>query len=625
MKLRFSISLKLLLFILPLVCMPIAIVGYFSIRASVERVDRLVRHEQMVEVKATAQKINDVLYSCRLDLETISRLPVLEDYHSARAFRLEAEAEFNRENIVKLFKDFIGRNAYYYRIRCLDAEGRDLVTVQRDRDPPGTDPAGSEELLRLARAAPGADVRMSDVTYSPARQGYLMLCTKPYFSGWGEFSGLVVIELDFQMIIAIVKAIQVGERGYAFLVDQLGRNIAHPYFGPYRYHLGNYPDASLRNLVQEMMNGGTGWRQYRFEGEDKVAAFSSIPATRWSLAVTIPRVELKREAQAIQTRVIEVVLGSLIFAVIGVSILSYYLLRPVRNLVTATHRMADGDMSQELPVQSGDELGDLTRSFNRMVKNLARIQNELVRSEKLISLGRLSAGVAHEIRNPLNAMKGAVVHMRRRRAGDPLVQEYTRLVSEEIDRLNRFVTEFLYFAKQAPPSVAATDFNRLILAAQNLFGQQAREKGISFENHLDPDLPLTLVDPQQMEQVLMNLLINAMDAMPEGGRLTTITTTSNGSGSRDAGTRVRITLTDTGIGVASEHMPSIFDPFFSTKETGTGLGLPLSLGIVEAHGGTLNIFSHEGSGTTVVIELPLESEAAEGREDFEQEKNPGRG
>ncbi|MEW6666637.1 MAG: ATP-binding protein [Thermodesulfobacteriota bacterium] len=611
MKFRFSISQKLLLLILPLVCMPIAIVGYFSIHASVERVDRLVRHEQMVEVKATAQKINDVLYYTRLDLETISRLPVLEDYGMARAFRLEAEAEFNRENIVKLFQDFIGRTTYYYRIRYLDREGQELVGVRRDMDPEDDHPPVDDGVLHLAQAAADPDIRMSDVTYSPARRGYLMHCIKPYFSGWNELSGIVIIELDFQMIIDIVRAIQVGERGYAFLVDQLGRNIAHPQFEPYRYHMGNYPDPSLRTLVREMMGGGAGWQQYRFEGEDKVAAFSFIPATRWSLAVAIPSVELRREAQAIQTRVIQVVLGALIFAVIGVSILSYSLLRPVRDLVTATHRMADGDMSQELPVQSRDELGDLTRSFNRMVKNLARIQNELVRSEKLISLGRLSAGVAHEIRNPLNAMKGAVVHMQRRRPDDPLVQEYTRLVSEEIDRLNRFVTEFLYFAKQAPPAPVPTDFNRLILSTQNLFGQQAREKGISFENHLDPDLPPVPVDPQQMEQVLMNLLINAMDAMPRGGRLTTITLTSNGAGSRDAAPRVRITLTDTGIGVAPEHMDNLFDPFFSTKETGTGLGLPLSMGIVEAHGGTLSISSREGSGTTVIIELPLETTAAQ--------------
>lgn len=624
MKLRFSISLKLLLLILPLVCMPIAIVGYSSIHASVERVNRLVRHEQMVEVRTSAQKINDVLYYCRLDLETICRLPVLEDYHIARSFRLDAEAEFNYENIINLFQDFIGRTTYYYQIRYLDKDGGELVRVGRDRDPIELDLPRNLELVGMAQDMGAEEIRMSDISYSPAREGYLIHYSKPYVCGWGEKAGVVVIDLDYQRIIEIIKNIHVGERGYAFLIDKSGRNIAHPYFKPYRYSLENYPDPSLRELVLEMMNGGADWRQYIFEGEEKVAAFSAVPATGWSLAVTVPSAELKKEAEAIQTRVVQVAAGAFVFALLGVSVLSYYLLRPVRNLVAATHQIASGDLTHDIPVQSRDELGDLTHSFNRMVRNLSRIQRELVQSEKLISLGRLSAGVAHEIRNPLNAMKGAVVHMQRRRADDPLIQEYTRLVSEEIDRLNRFVTEFLYFAKQAQPVLMPTDINRLILSIQNLFGGHAREKGIHFKNQLADGLPLLKVDPQQIEQVLLNILINAMDAMPSGGRLTTSSSPFRSQDDKEREDRVRIIVEDTGIGIPAENLHSIFDPFFSTKDTGTGLGLPLSLGIIEAHGGVLQVQSKPGRGTAVIIELPMESNGKERRSGLEQEENPDR-
>ena len=131
----------------------------------------------------------------------------------------------------------------------------------------------------------------------------------------------------------------------------------------------------------------------------------------WSIAVTIPIDEYSSEARAIRTQVIQLVVVTLIITLLGAFVLSYHLLRPVRRLVNATNRLAGGDLNQEIPVKSSDELGDLTRSFNRMINNLSRIQKELVRSEKLISLGRMSAGVAHEIRNPLNAMKGAMVHL----------------------------------------------------------------------------------------------------------------------------------------------------------------------------------------------------------------------
>lgn len=295
---------------------------------------------------------------------------------------------------------------------------------------------------------------------------------------------------------------------------------------------------------------------------------------------------------------------TLVSAILGVSLLSYFMLRPVRNLVAATRRIATGDLDQEIPVSSRDELGELTRSFNRMVKNLGRIQNELVRSEKLISLGRLSAGMAHEIRNPLNAMKGAVVFMQRKRSDDGLIQEYTQLVSEEIDRLNRFVTDFLYFARQARPKPAPTDLNQLMLSVEQLFAEQAETKGIRFSNRLSPGLPPVMLDVHQIEQVLVNLLINAMDALPEGGDITFSTfAVKSDDGSPD---RVRVELRDNGAGIPETDLQAIFDPFFSTKDSGTGIGLPLSLGIIESHGGTLIVRPREQVGTLATFELPVE-------------------
>jgi len=431
MKIRFSISVKLLIVILPLVCLPIATVGYFSIHESVERVNRLVRHEQMVAVKATANKINDIFYYCRMDLETISRLPVLEDYYIARSFRLGVESEFNYDNIVRLFKDFISRTPYYYQIRYIDNQGQELIKVKKEGAiKHDLQNQRERKFFKSARDLKPKDIYISDILYSPSRKGFVIHCVKSFYSGWREFAGVVAIDVDYEKVIDIVKSIHIGARGYAFLIDQLGRNIAHPFFKPYTYNLENYPDPSLKDLVLDMMAGEIGWKSYFFQGEKKVAAFAFIPIMSWALAVSIPSAEFRKEAQAIQTAVIQVVIITLVLTVAGVTLLSYYLLRPVRNLVMATNRIANGDLRYEIPIQTRDELGELTRSFNRMIRNLSRIQNELIRSEKLISLGRLSAGVAHEIRNPLNAMKGAIVFLQRRRSNDPLIQEYTNLVSE---------------------------------------------------------------------------------------------------------------------------------------------------------------------------------------------------
>ena len=615
MKLKFTISSKLFAFILPLICLPIATVGYFSFQASVNRVDRLTRHEQMLQVKSIAGEINEIFSYCQLDLKTIGGLQVLEDYHNARAFRLHVEAEFNHENIVKLFKDFIGRTKYYSQIRFLGENGRELIKVCKA---PGSDQLvdqGNETFFTEARQADKDGMYVSRIEYSKTSRRQVIHWAKAIYSGLREFIGVVVIDVDHQQIINLVKDIHVGTRGYAFLIDDLGRVIAHPKFAPMTQELGSFPDSSIDETVLEMMKGSSAWKEYTFEGERKVAAYAPVPLMKWSLAVTIPVQEFRKEALAIRTNVIRTVFTTLLFAIAGVLTLTYFLLKPIRALVDATNRIAGGDLEHEIPIQSSDELGELTSAFNSMVKNLARMQDELVRSEKLVSLGRLSAGVAHEVRNPLNAMKGAIVYLQRRRPDDPLVKEYTQLVFEEINRLSKFVTEFLYFARQSMPKLVLTDINEMVTTVQHLFDKQAAERDIRFHNHLDPTLPFSAVDPNQMEQVLVNVLINAMDAMPRGGTISITSQLVRDERDRKAGPMIRLTVKDSGIGIAADQLKNVFDPFYSTKDGGTGLGLPISMGIAENHGGRFRITSKEGSGTTVIIEWPLRDASAEKAQD----------
>lgn len=600
MNIRIPILVKLLLFILPLVCIPVTVVGYFSIEASVDRVNRLVRQEQMVQVESVAQKINQVFYNCRTDLDTISSLPVLEDYHLARLFRLRAEAEFNRASLIKLLKDILLRTPFYYKISFVDLRGKELISVGRNGPIAELGDLQEDAFFRKAISSSDKGVIFSQVISPKKRRGYVIHCAKQFYYGWRELAGVVVIDLDFEKLSDVVRSIQVGQEGYSFLVDRAGSALIHPKYPPYKYHLGNYPDPSLLALIKIMMQGRTGWENYTFQGSRKVAAFAPIPMMQWSLAVTIPMEEFGREAQAIKTKVVQTVALTLLIALLGVSLLSYNLSRSVRSLVAATNRLASGDLAQEIPVKSRDELGDLTRSFNRMVRNLARIQSELVRSEKLISLGRLSAGVAHEIRNPLNAMKGAMVHLQQRWADEPLIQQYTTLVSEEIDRLNRVVTEILYFSKQSLPRLEKADLNSVITGTQAMLAEEAAQGDVNFVNALDPSLPLVSLDEHQMQQVLLNIIINAMNAMPAGGEIRFSTGLV-----KDNSKQVWLVVEDNGEGISGDSLPNVFDPFYTTKEDGTGLGLPLSLGIVEGHGGVLDIKSRVGVGTRVTITLPL--------------------
>jgi signal transduction histidine kinase len=241
-----------------------------------------------------------------------------------------------------------------------------------------------------------------------------------------------------------------------------------------------------------------------------------------------------------------------------------------------------------------------------MVASLKEIQAELVASENLISMGKLSAGVAHEIRNPLNAMKGAIVFLQRRRQEDPLVMEYTGLILEEIERLNRFVTEFLSFARQPKPTRVRVNLNDLIQSVLNLYAEELRQKHIGVALNLDPALPDIALDPQQLEQVFINLLVNAIHAMPDGGNLKIATAIGRAGHGSDNATRALIWIGDSGSGITETQLESIFEPFFSTKASGTGLGLPISRSIIEAHRGRMSVSSGAGRGTTVQLSLPID-------------------
>ena len=602
MKTYFPITFKLLLFIVPLVSLPVLIVGYFSYHASIESVTALSREQQLLRAEAVAGQINKIFQSCFMDLKLMAQLLVAQkDVGGKRDMRIQKETVFDNE---KILKTFLERSPYYTRIEMLDAEGREVGVACVK----GTEQCEDEGLLLSENAKIDQiqnGISMSEVMTLPFRKGYRLYFSRPLDGPTGESTGKVVLGFDYGKVLELVRSVVIGVEGYAFMVDHLGRTVGHPRFRPYEYNLSKYSDPRLREFVVNMICGETGWKRYNYLGE-KAAAYAPIRVMGWSLAVSIPIEEFTKKAKTLRKQMLEVVIVTLLLAAFVVAILSYHLLRPIKRLVAATERIADGDLEQEIPVNSSDEMGMLTLSFNRMMVNLKKMGEELVRSEKLIAMGKLSAGVAHEIRNPLNAMKGAIVYLRRRRPEDNLILEYTQLILEEVERLNRFVTEFLSYACQPPPKRMPGDFNDLIRKALTLYEEKLREQNIVLSKALDPDLPMLPMDSNQMGQVIANLLINAMDAMPEGGTLEIRTRGLPETTSPDSPVRVVMTMKDNGIGISKDDLGGIFDPFFSVKENGAGLGLPISLRIVENHGGSLTVESSQGEGTILTLELPTE-------------------
>jgi two-component system sensor histidine kinase HydH len=240
----------------------------------------------------------------------------------------------------------------------------------------------------------------------------------------------------------------------------------------------------------------------------------------------------------------------------------------------------------------------------RDMTEFKRLQEELERNRRLASVGNLAAGVAHEIRNPLSSIKGFATYFRERYRDNPDDYKNADIMIQEVERMNRVIGQLLEFARPLEMKKRKSAVEPEILHTVRLVEGQARNKGITIRTRLTP-VPDIMIDPDRIKQVLLNLCINAIESMKEGGILNVELNPDTATpGSKDSGKRIRIAISDTGAGIRKEDLPRIFDPYFTTKSSGTGLGLAIVHKIIEAHGGELRISSEPGKGTRVEIVLP---------------------
>jgi len=337
---------------------------------------------------------------------------------------------------------------------------------------------------------------------------------------------------------------------------------------------------------------------------------------------------------------------SVIIIVLGIYLFSRGIIRPMQNLKQTAEGIAKGMLEKRVDIKAGGELGSFASSFNimadrleekiktleRLNKDLMTTQEELVRSEKLATVGRLAAGVAHEIGNPLGAMLGYVDILKKtvsskQEAVSSEEKEILERLGKEIARIDNIVRRLLDFSRPSKLVLHDVDVNKVVRGSVTLLAPQFSDIGISFDIRLDEALPHILMDEGMLHQVLLNLFLNAKDAIEGSGTIIVEAgVTDHGQGARfrrrkndladknfttmhteALGRRsVVISITDSGKGIAESDIGKIFDPFFTTKEQGkgTGLGLAVSLGIVQVYNGDIKVKSELGKGTTFEILLP---------------------
>ena len=362
---------------------------------------------------------------------------------------------------------------------------------------------------------------------------------------------------------------------------------------------------------------------------------------------------------------ITIVSDAIVLIIFGSFLLSRVLVRPMKDLVRLTTRISEGDFSEIIKVKDKNEIGQLMESFNRMIgrlrekqervesylksleasnKELQQAQEELIRTEKLASVGRFAAGVAHEVGNPLGAILGYTSILRRDGIDGKDSEDYMKRIEAEIERINKIVRELLNFARPTKCEIRDVEINKIIEGTLSLLSYQKNFKNIQTQLDLQPDLSPIKADESQLSQVFINIILNSIDAMPEGGILRIQTreevfehvdvdlsqrldaprrksdplesdyshlrgrpSVISGPSKFSKGDRlIKVRITDTGTGIQRENLENIFDPFFTTKapDKGTGLGLSVSLRIVESFGGEIRVESQVEKGTTFEVYFP---------------------
>lgn len=345
--------------------------------------------------------------------------------------------------------------------------------------------------------------------------------------------------------------------------------------------------------------------------EVEIPVFMPGESRRWaSVKIGHSLEPMYADVRKVQLVLFLVGLVGILLGTAWATLLAKRITRPIKKLAEGTVRISKGDFSQTIDIPPGDELGDLAGSFNDMTGDLLRTRERvaaanrrLVQAEKLASIGRLAATIAHEIRNPLTSVKLNIQKMIQDGQLEEADREHLGLSLEGIGQIEKFIKELLFFTRVADLSLERFPVEQVLEESFKMLQGVLDEKGVRVEKDYAAGLPPLLVDGDKMRQVFLNILRNAEEALGPGGRISVATDRTEDGGQR----WVRVRISDDGPGIPDKNRENIFEPFFTTKPTGFGLGLAIARKIVEQHNGSIKLTAGgEGGGTSFVILIPCE-------------------
>ncbi len=510
----------------------------------------------------------------------------------------ESERQAFVQRLFENFEEFISVTVY-------DSKGKDRIVAYNTTklDEAGIEKEAFERYRKehpvsLGEVKPGERV-LRNSTLSPALPSFTLAHSDSVSPDADRY--VVAAEISLQRLLGLGGKSKVFD---TFLVDAQGTLLSHPQVES----VFKRESVSHLPVVKSFMEGKglAGTLEYPIGEKTFLGAYARIDFGGLGVIVQIPKEVAYLTAKELINTLTTVVLGTLCFSALVSLVWSRKMTRPIRKLSDATRVVAKGDFNVQVEVKSRDEIGLLADSFNQMAGELktreAALQSAqaaLIQSEKMSAFGQLSAGIAHEVKNPLAGILGyAQLALRKVEKESPIARQL-EVIEKETKRCKAIIENLMKFARQEKAEFTPTDINQVVEDAVAIVDHQLTINKVKIEKRPAADLPPIHGNDNQLQQVLMNLMINALQAMPGGGLVTLSTA--------QVENQVEIRVSDTGPGIPHEIQQKIFEPFFTTKAVGqgTGLGLSVSYGIVKDHGGQIRLESEVGKGTTFILAFPV--------------------
>jgi len=610
-----NLQMKVMLLFVAIALAPLGIAGAFAIKTTEGLILSMVRNQIEHVAVDKANLLERWISERKADLEVIAGSSILRS--------------LDREQIIPYLKLVRDRYKVYRELFIVSRDGG----IVSDSPPPASIILSPPDWFKESLAG---KPYMSEIDFDPEQKESFFRISTPLFDESGAVQGAVCAVVGTNVILALVLRLSLGETGECYLVNREGTFLAHK--EPHRILKENIAQSeSFKNIFSTGKPKAT-YIDYR--GIEVMGASAKVGETDWALVVEQDKDEAFGGAYRLKRYIYFVAALSAGGALVLAWLLSHYLVSPIRKLSLAADHLARGEFTPAaFQSNRADEIGALYHAFGDMARQLQdrqekleqrvvlkeseleetgvrlkEIQQAALRSQQMASLGRLASGVAHEIRTPLTSLKLFLESVESDLEISPEHWEDFQVAMGQIKRMEATINRFLDFVRPQEPLFSRIEVGRLLEDALLVIGPRARQQETILQKAIAGGLPRIKGDRKLLEEALLNLMVNALEAMTHRGTLMVAAGLETVPGV-DGGRRwVRFDVRDTGPGIPEELLARLSEPFFTTKATGAGLGLSIVYGTVQKHGGKVLVHSIVGEGTMFSLLIPTDAEPVMGKD-----------